>query len=145
MNRAEDPFMNAYRGNFKSTMRWEQLDSFWAQLRTLNDRAWYIYAVGEEPPTTTVTHAQLNDFVTEIDTLLRKEHQESYCAVLYADDLEQPRFIKIFDPNNLGVSCGFSDNPPHPGWILSTIAPCDLEAALPPPGNRRRWWKQLFA
>jgi hypothetical protein len=41
------------------------------------------------------------------------------------------------------VSCGYSDNPPLPGWILSRIAPADLQAAALP-GNRRRWWQRLF-
>ena len=47
-------------------------------------------------------------FVTEIDRLLRQDHAEDYCGIVYADDLQQPRFIKIYDPNNLGVSCGYS-------------------------------------
>jgi hypothetical protein len=44
--------------------------------------------------------------------LLRAEHHESYCGIVYADDLENPRLIKIYDPNNLGSSCGSSKNPP---------------------------------
>jgi hypothetical protein len=51
--------------------------------------------------------------------------------------------VKIFDPHNLGVSCGFSDNPPLPGWILSKLAPIDLKVSTLP-GNRRRWWQRLF-
>ncbi|QKQ26563.1 hypothetical protein [Candidatus Reidiella endopervernicosa] len=118
-------------------MKWEQLDAFWAQLRAVADDSWYIYAVGEAPPEQTVSADKLIEFITEIDTLLRKDHQESYCAIVYADDLEKPSYVKIFDPHNLGVSCGFSDNPPLPGWILSRIKPCDLNVAMPPPGGRR--------
>ncbi|MCK4951724.1 MAG: hypothetical protein KAS48_07885 [Gammaproteobacteria bacterium] len=139
----------AFRGSFAGILRWHQLDEFWENLRNsiTADPAedWYIYAVGEEPPETSSDKDQLHTFITEIDILLRKEHEEDYCGVVYVDDFNTPSFVKIFDPNNLGVSCGFSDNPPLPGWILSVIPPVDLKVALAPPGNRSRWWKKLFA
>jgi len=126
-------------------MRWHQLDDFWGVLRQRADKGWYIYAVGEQPPEAPSTEAQLLTFVDEVDSLLRKEHDEDYCGIVYANDKEHPDFIKIFDPNNLGVSCGFSDNPPLPGWIISRLPPVELEEALNPPGNRRRWWQKIFA
>lgn len=138
-------FISAYRGSFTSMMRWHQLDDFWTLLKSQIDNNWYIYAVGETPPETTASKEQVISFLTEIDILLRKEHDEDYCGIVYADNKTQPTFIKIYDPNNLGVSCGFSDNPPLPGWILSKLAPVELEAALNPPNNRRRWWKRLFS
>jgi hypothetical protein len=55
--------------------------------------------------------------------LLREEHREAYCGIVYADDLENPRLIKIYDPNKLGSSCGSSKNPPGPGWIMSRLPP----------------------
>ena len=55
-----------------------------------------------------------------------------------------PTYIKIFDPHNLGVACGYSDNPPLPGWVVSRIRPEDLGALMTPPGGRRRWWQRLF-
>jgi len=63
-----------------------------------------------------------------MDKLLRREHQEDYCGIVYANDLQTPGSIKIYDPNNLGVSCGYNDNPPLPGWIMSRIPPVDLPA-----------------
>ena len=81
----------------------------------------------------------------QIDELLRREHDEQYCGIVYVDDVNAPSFVKIFDPNNLGVSCGYSDSPPLPGWILSKLPPVDLQAPVPQPGNRRRWWRRLFA
>jgi hypothetical protein len=87
----------------------------------------------------------LNRFITEIDNLLRSEHDEKYCGIVYADDLQAPSFVKIYDPHNLGVSCGYSDNPPLPGWILSKLPPVDLPAAQHVPKNRKRWWRALFA
>ena len=137
-------FVNAYRGSFTSMMRWPHLDDFWSLLNEQADDNWYIYAVGEEPPIVPVTKDKLLSFIKEIDILLHKDHTEDYCGIVYADDKMSPSFIKIYDPNNLGVSCGFSDNPPLPGWILSKIQPVELESALNPPNNRRHWWKRLF-
>ena len=141
---AEDPFYTALNGYFTSLLRWEQLDAFWQVLRSQSKQTWYIYAVGETPPNTSASPEEFDTFIKEIDILLRKEHEEDYCAIVYAYDHESPSFIKIFDPNNLGVSCGFSENPPLPGWVLSKIQPVDLENALRPANNRRRWWQKIF-
>lgn len=141
----QEAYLKAYRGRFTSTMRWPDLDAFWQVLRGAADDNWYIYAVGEQAPAETVTKEKLLEFITSIDELLHREHDEEYCAIVYADDLQSPSFIKIFDPNNLGVSCGYSENPPLPGWILSRIQPVELESALNPPKNRQRWWQSLFS
>ena len=141
-----DPYLKTFKeGRFVSLMRWQQLDDFWKTLRNQLDDSWYIYAIGEPAPSQTSNVEQLSTFITEIDALLRKEHDEDYCAIVYADDHEKPSFIKIFDPNNLGVSCGFSDNPPLPGWVLSKMKPIDLQEALRPANNRRRWWQSIFS
>jgi hypothetical protein len=59
--------------------------------------------------------------------------------------LEQPAFVKIYDPNNLGVSCGYSDNPPLPGWLLTRIRPYDLKSERVVPKIRKRWWQKVFS
>ena len=138
-------YAEKFKGRFVGILRWEQLDELWAILNSDAGEGWYIYAVGELPPEETASKEQLLTFIKEIDVLLRQEHDEDYCGVVYTDDKTNPTFIKIFDPNNLGVSCGFSDNPPLPGWILSKLQPVELESALNPPNNRRRWWKRLFS
>ena len=137
-------FVQSYRGGFSGILRWPQLDELWETLRQQTDKHWYIYAIGETPPEQPSDADQLASFVHEVDKLLRTEHGENYCGIVYVDNRQDPTFIKIYDPNNLGVVCGFSDNPPLPGWILSLDKPVDLEAALPPPGQRRRWWQKLI-
>jgi hypothetical protein len=140
----QQAYLAAFKGNFTSTMRWHDLDTFWQVLKDHADDHWYIYAVGEEPPESMADKAHFLHFIDKIDALLHKEHDEDYCGIVYIDNKEKPEFIKIFDPNNLGVTCGFSDNPPLPGWILSRLQPVELETALNPPKNRQRWWQQLF-
>lgn len=138
-------FMQKFKGRFYGVLKWEQLEPLWQKVKANDSASWYLYHVGDLPPNTPANTSELNMFIEKIDHLLRSEHQESYCGIIYADDLNNPSFVKIFDPNNLGVSCGFSDNPPLPGWIISQIPPVDLPAALPPPENRKRWWKKIFA
>jgi len=140
----KEAYVSAFRGNFTSTMRWHDLDNFWNVLKGHADDNWFIYAVGETAPDNTSDKTHFLNFIDNIDELLHKEHDEDYCGIVYVDNKETPEFVKIFDPNNLGVSCGFSDNPPLPGWILSRIQPVELEAALNPPKNRQRWWQQIF-
>ncbi|MCB1775011.1 MAG: hypothetical protein KDI88_15455 [Gammaproteobacteria bacterium] len=137
------PYLEAFRGSFTSALRWHQLDDLWERVREAPD-GWFVYAIGEPPPAQPSGADELGRFIDEVDALLRREHDEDYCGIVYADSLREPAMIKIYDPNNLGVSCGYSDNPPLPGWVLSRLEPVDLEAARAPAG-RRRWWQRLFA
>ncbi len=140
----ESAFYRAFRGSFINMLRWPQLDALWETIRQQEGEAWYLYAVGETPPASPATREELLRFLEEIDALLHREHDEDYCGIVYADDRENPSFVKIYDPNNLGSVCGSSGAPPPlPGWILSKIPPDDLDA-MPQPGNRRRWWQRLF-
>jgi len=137
---ADATFLLAFRGSFTSALRWHQLDALWERVRARAEAHWYLYRVGEEPPQAPADAADVHRFVTAIDKLLHDQHQEDYCGIVYADDLQTPAFIKIYDPHNLGVSCGYSDKPPLPGWIMSLVRPVDL---VPVPG-RRHWWQRLF-
>ena len=140
----QQDYLEAFKGRFTSLLRWHHLDEFWDRLRQQADDGWYVYHVGEVPPAMPVKRTKLLAFIDEIDVLLRKEHEEDYCGIVYADSKERPTYIKIFDPHNLGVSCGYSEKPPLPGWILSRMPPVELEEALYPAANRRRWWQRIF-
>ena len=143
MQEMED-FITAFRGSFVGMLRWAQLEQLWEKLRHAGQADWYIYAVGEPPPSVPASREQLLRFISETDALLRAEHQEDYCGIVYVNDPETPTFVKIFDPRNLGVVCGYSAQPPLPGWTLSKLRPVDLPAAMPPSRARRRWWQRLF-
>ena len=142
---SNEPFLQAYRGSLLGVRKWEDLDAFWVTLKNNADQCWYIYAIGEAVPVTPVSSEQLNRFIDEIDVLLRKEHQEDYCGIVYVDDKTNPAFIKIYDPNNLGVVCGYSDNPPLPGWIVSKFPPVELRKDTFLPQSRKRWWQRLLS
>lgn len=134
-------FQAKYTGRLWSIMSWDQLTAFWTRIEP---EGWYLYAVGEPVPAEPATAEQTAEFVRRIDGLLREDHRHDYCSIVYADDLERPAFVKIYDPNNLGVSCGFSDNPPLPGWIMCRMPPEDLSPESKAPEGRRRWWRAIF-
>ena len=139
------PFRVAFRGTFSSLMQWAHLDHFWDLVRHRADAGWYVYCIGEPVPTAPLTAAQVKKFIKEVDTLLHSDHDEDYCGIVYTDSRTDPTFIKIFDPNNLGVSCGSSKNPPLPGWTMTLLPPVHLESRRPLPEGRRRWWRGLWA
>ncbi len=139
-----DPFYEEFKGSFTSCMRWDELTALWGTLKQHTNLNWYIYAIGESVPDSPACKKELLLFITEMDKLLRRNHEEDYCGIVYADDKNNPTFIKIYDPNNLGVSCGFSNNPPLPGWILSVIPPKPLEDKNVLTQQRKRWWQRLW-
>lgn len=139
-----DPFYEKFKGSFTSCMRWDDLTVLWDTLKQYANLNWYIYAIGEPVPGSPASKKELMLFITEMDKLLHTEHQEDYCGIVYTDNKDAPTFIKIYDPNNLGVSCGFSNNPPLPGWVLSVIPAKPLEDKSVLSQQRKRWWQRLW-
>ncbi len=130
-------FQTRMDGLLYSLLSWDQLTAFW---QCVNPAAgWYLYAVGQAVPQTPSNPEQVADFIARIDELLHAEHQERYCGIVYADDVQAPTFVVIYDPHNLGVSCGSSKTRVLPGWIMSQIPPEELHAPVVP-NNRKRWW-----
>jgi len=140
---SEVDFLTRFRGGFISALRWPQLDALWERVRAA-PQGWFVYHVGEPPPAAPLDTEALARFVEEIDALLRREHDEDYCGIVYSDDPAAPSMIKIYDPNNLGMVCGSSANPPLPGWVMSRLPPVDLPAAQAPTRGRRRWWQRIL-
>ena len=138
-------FIQAYKGRFSNMLRWPDFKQLIQTLLQQNDGQWYLYAIGEAPPADVSSQEDCERFLLEIEKLIENDHDEDYCGIVYADDREQPSFVKFYDPNNLGASCGSSGKHVFPGWIMSRLAPDDLKQAFPQPGNRRRWWRKLFS
>ena len=138
----DDAIFRALNGHLFGIMRWDQLTAFWGKVDT--KAVWYLYAVGEAVPTEPADAEHATRFMAKIDALLHQEHLEDYCGIVYADDLEHPSFIKIYDPNHLGSSCGSSKTPTLPGWVMSQIPPTPIATPVLPQG-RQRWWKSFLA
>jgi hypothetical protein len=137
---ANNPEFDAvFEGTLYSLLSWSQLSVFWSRLNL--SAGWYLYAVGESRPDQPSDAGHVRAFVREIDTLLRKEHHEDYCGIVYTDSLEEPSLIKIYDPSHLGTSCGSTRHRILPGWVMSLLPPSDLTPSHHLPQNRRRWWQ----
>jgi hypothetical protein len=134
-------FQRLYTGRVWSVMGWDQLTAFWKRIDPA--AGWYLLAAGAVPATVPADAAAVASFIAQIDALLRNDHRESYCGIVYADDIDNPRLIKIYDPNNLGSSCGSSKNPPGPGWIMSRELPDETLSRVSVPESRKRWWQRL--
>ena len=132
-------FDRLFDGTLYSLLSWTQLATFWERLDT--GAGWYLYALGEACPSETADAEHVAAFIREIDALLRREHHEDYCGIVYADHLDQPTLIKIYDPNHLGTSCGSSKHRILPGWVMSKLPPSDLAPSHHVPQNRKRWWQ----
>ena len=130
------------KGTFYGILPWQQLDVLWGSVKA---GQWYFYQVGEALPAAPMSGDELAVRIDALDALLHKEHEYDYCGIVYADNLEAPTLIKVYDPNNLGSACSRSTTPTIPGWILSTVPPATIEIHAPTPNNRKRWWQQLFS
>lgn len=136
-------FDAALNGSLSGVLRWEQWEALCKQiLEDGND--WYVYAIGHGIPDTTLNGTALATMLEEIDSLLRRDHDVDYCGIVYVDDFTEPTLVKIYDPNNLGASCGSSGRQIPPGWILSRMPPEPIASDIPLPNNRRRWWQGLL-
>lgn len=145
MGKEIDPFYTAYRGAFTSLLKWPDLDAFWQLLSEQADRGWYVYTTAESPPEQSLSAEELRAFIKEIDRHLHQAHGEDYCGIVYTDSKAEPSYIKIYDPNNLGVVCGIGREPIFPGWIISQLPPKTLEKLPPLPAGARPWWRRLLS
>ena len=141
----DNSFLDQFNGKFFGVLRWQQLDELWEKVVAESDEGWYLYAVGDALALERTTGEELKTFIRELNDLLHKEHEEDYCGIVYADDLDKPQFIKVFDPNNIGTSCSIATKGPLPGWIISKVPPVNLNEALKPTAKRRRWWQKMFS
>jgi hypothetical protein len=139
-----ETFYKAFRGNFSSLPRWQQLDEFWNVVRRNAGAVWYFYAIATPVPVHQSSAEDVVQFTAEVDKLRHSEHHENYCGIVDTDSLKASALIKIFDPNHLGVSCGFSNNPPLPGWVMSLNPPQPIESRRPLPVSHQRWWQPLW-
>ncbi|MDQ5767484.1 hypothetical protein [Thiothrix subterranea] len=136
-------FTQYFDGSFQGILRWHQLDALWEKVRA-QPEGWYASLVGEALPDAPLSAEALEQFIREMDTLLREEHDYDYCGVVYADNPATPTMIKIYDPHNMGSACGSSGERIWPRWVLSHLKPEPLAETAPLPGNRKRWWQKLF-
>ena len=125
-------FEALYRGSLKGLLQWRQFDDLWLRLRA-EPEGWYVRDFSSRNiPDSPLTREAFLAFLDEAEAFLRRRHREDYCGFIYLDDVENPTFIKVFDPRKMGTSCSCSTEPVPPRWTISRQKPL-LEADMAPP------------
>ncbi|HAN55804.1 MAG TPA: hypothetical protein DCQ77_06270 [Betaproteobacteria bacterium] len=137
-------FTDLLNGPLYGVMRWEQWDVLCENIRSSGE-AWYVYGVGHGVPDAPIAGSSLSCALDEIGALLKRDHEEDYLGIVYVDDLSNAALVKIYDPNNLGATCGSSGRDIPPGWVLSRHPPSQIASDIPVSNNRRRWWHGLLS
>ncbi len=132
-------FFKKFHGSLRNLLTWADWDAFLAQLY-LQSEGWYVYVLAETVPSAPLSASDFQIFLQEINQLLKKEHQEKYCGIVYVDSLTAPTLVKIYDPNHLGAVCGSSGAVVLPGWVLSRFPPESLVTPTPALSG----WKKFF-
>ena len=138
-------YWRAYRGRFAGILDWAVFDAFWQRLAAAPE-GWFVFepetAAGQDAPavpTAPADAAAFAAFLARARPLLEARRSIGHCGVIYADDLERPAMVKLFDPVRMGSSCSVGTAPVLPRWILSRIPPDPLPRPAPPkPGLWRR-------
>lgn len=143
MTNLDVDFSSRMNGKFYGVLQWADLDVLWGKIRT-QPEGWYAALTGQEPPQAAMHADALSKFISEIDSLLRREHDYNYCGVVYVDDPDSPSLVKIFDPHNMGTGCRVGGAPIPPQWVLSRIKPTLVANDAPLSNSHRRWWQKLF-
>lgn len=128
------------KGKFYGMLQWADLDALWGRVKT---GQWFFYQIGETLPDKALSDDELITRIDALDKLLRQDHDFHLCGIVYADHVEQPTLIKVYDPNTLGSMCGSNTAPTPPRWVLSTTPPETIATDVPVPNNRRRWWQHF--
>ncbi len=125
-------YLAEFRGRFVGVMRWDDYRDLMTKLAD-NPQDWFLYDTTASLPSTTLPAEKFISEIEKIKAIITEQHQEKYCGIVYVDDLQNPSFVKIFHPNNLGKSCGSSEHPPIPQWLLSKNQPLDVVKAFGAP------------
>ncbi|GKY86723.1 hypothetical protein [Sinisalibacter aestuarii] len=134
----DTPFWHAYNGRFAGIPTWDGFDRFW-QVFAASGGDWYVFDPSGEAPAGPET--DLAEVLAEAHACVDQvRRMRSYCGAVFADDLANPGFVKVFDPWKMGGVCGGSGERVMPRWIFSRIAP-DALPLLPDEPEK----KGLFA
>ena len=126
-------------------LQWQQLDDLWDLVRA-QPNGWYVLNQvqlgnpNQDLPKNPTSSEAFLDQLDKINSHLRKEHQQSYCGIVYADDALAPSLIKVYDPAGLGSMCSCSTKPAVPLYVITRLQPEPLRAPIPA-APTRAWWK----
>ncbi|MCH9746123.1 MAG: hypothetical protein K0U04_05310 [Proteobacteria bacterium] len=124
-------YFQKFKGRFIGIMQLEDCDALLQKLIDMPDD-WFIFNTLQPMPSERLQAADFINKMKHIKSIIDDEHDERYCGIVYADDIKNPTFVKIFHPKNLGKTCGSSENPPMPQWLISKEQPMDVVTEFGP-------------
>ena len=135
MNPAPSPFPDTpvwrlYLGHSTGLLTWPDIDTFWETLAR-NPSGWFVYDLSSTPPKTPLPEAGFPRFLDTAKTLVNTRRELSHSGAVYTNNRATPTLVKIFDPSNMGTSCGGGHALVLPRYILSKIPP-DPKPEHPP-------------
>lgn len=134
-------FIDKFHKRYIGIMQWDDFEGFWQGLKN-QTQDWFLYDTNTPPPRK--ISENIKQTLDNIHKIIKEEHQERYCGLIFTDDLKTPTLVKIFHPNNLGKSCGSSEYPALPRWILSKIPPIDIIKEFGTPPEPKNLLKRIF-
>ena len=123
-----DAYDRRLAGRMAGMPHWSDLEALWAAMRAAPE-GWYLVEAGQAVPQQPLQPAALLAQLEAVDALLRREHPQRYCGIVYADDATAPEMVKVFDPRGLGAMCGCSAEPTPARWVFSRLRPASPTSA----------------
>lgn len=130
-------FWHRYNGRFSGLPTWPGFDAFWRRFEA-SGGDWYVFDPARDAPG--APHPDIASALAEARACVEQARSRGFCGAVFADDLEAPDFVKVFDPDQMGGVCGGSRERVLPKWIFSRIAPDPLPLIPAAPAK-----KGLFA
>ena len=119
----DTPFWQAYRGRFHGIPTWDGFDAFWARLAA-SGGDWYVFDPTADAPA--APHPAFATALADARATVEQVRNRGFCGAVFADDLDTPGFVKVFDPYRMGGVCGGSAERVMPKWIFSRLPPDPL-------------------
>lgn len=113
-------FWRAYGGKFAGLPTWAAFDAFWARFEAAGGD-WYVFDPSGNAPR--APEPDLAAARAEARGCVEQVRARGFCGAVFADNLEAPTFVKVFDPYRMGGVCGGSGERVLPRWIFSRTAP----------------------
>ena len=123
-------FWRAYQGRAAGLINWKDVDALWPLL-SKQPEGWFVYDLETGPPAAPTPAQEFAAFLPEAEDLVNTRRDRSHSGAIYLDSREAPRFIKIFDPANMGTSCGGGHEMIFPRYILSKVKPDPRPTPVP--------------
>jgi len=125
-------YWRAFQGRSSGLINWKDVDALWVQLSS-QPEGFFVYDFEAAPPTTPLPAFDFARFLPKAEALVNERRDRSHSGAIYIDSLTAPLFIKIFDPTNMGTSCGGDHEMVFPRFTLSKIKPDARPTPTPKP------------